>query len=183
MGKKILVITGSYRKNGNSDRMADAFIKGAEQNGHTAVKFEAAHKTIQGCRACDRCWSTGEACCVNDDFRELARLLESSDVLVLAAPLYWFSFPAPVKAAIDKLYAYGGAGGLRPLGIKESVLLLCGEGPDNGAYDGAVEMYKGSFGFLGIEDRGVVVTGGVGGAGDIEKTDGLKKAEQLGSKI
>lgn len=51
--KNILVLTGSPRKEGNSDLMADAFIKGAKAQGHKITKFEAARKTIDECRACD----------------------------------------------------------------------------------------------------------------------------------
>lgn len=56
MNKKVLVLTGSPRKGGNSDLLADALIKGAQASGHTAVKFEAGAMQINGCSACDRCW-------------------------------------------------------------------------------------------------------------------------------
>jgi multimeric flavodoxin WrbA len=87
MGKNILIITGSPRKNGNSDMMADAFIKGALAAGHKTIKFEAAFKKISGCTACDKCWSTGSACVINDDFAGLEPLLEEADMIVLAFPL------------------------------------------------------------------------------------------------
>ncbi len=42
MNKKIVVITGSPRKNGNSFAMTDAFIRAAEQKGHSVTRFDAA---------------------------------------------------------------------------------------------------------------------------------------------
>lgn len=39
---KITVITGSPRKQGNSFAMTDAFIRSAEQRGHTVQRFDAA---------------------------------------------------------------------------------------------------------------------------------------------
>lgn len=48
MNKKVLVLTGSPRKGGNSDLLADALIKGAQASGHTAVKFEAGAMQING---------------------------------------------------------------------------------------------------------------------------------------
>lgn len=53
MSKKIVVITGSPRKNGNSFAMTDAFIKAAEAKGHTITRFDAALKKVGGCLACE----------------------------------------------------------------------------------------------------------------------------------
>lgn len=55
MSKRILILTGSPRRGGNSDLMADAFAKGASEAGNSVVQFNTAHKHIQGCRACDNC--------------------------------------------------------------------------------------------------------------------------------
>ncbi len=38
MGKRILVLTGSPRKQGNTDRLADEFIWGAQEAGHETEK-------------------------------------------------------------------------------------------------------------------------------------------------
>ena len=53
MSKKIVVITGSSRKNGNSFAMTEAFIRAAEDIGHTVIRFDAAMKNVGGCRACE----------------------------------------------------------------------------------------------------------------------------------
>jgi multimeric flavodoxin WrbA len=58
--KNILVLTGSPRKNGNSEKMADAFIKSAQASGHKVTKFETRGKEINGCKACKTCWSKGK---------------------------------------------------------------------------------------------------------------------------
>ena len=99
--------------------------------------------------------------------------------MVLAAPVYWMGFPAQMKAAIDKLYAYGGSGGLRPLAIKESALLLCGGDPAAAEYDYVAQGYKMIVSFLGWRDRGVLWQGGTGAPGDISP-DALQKAEGMG---
>ena len=46
MSKKIVVITGSPRKNGNSFAMTDTFIRAAEAKGHTVTRFDAAMKKL-----------------------------------------------------------------------------------------------------------------------------------------
>lgn len=49
MSKKIVVITGSPRGNGNSFAMTEAFIKAAEAKGHHVTRFDAAAKNLGGC--------------------------------------------------------------------------------------------------------------------------------------
>ena len=59
MRKKIVVITGSPRKNGNSFAMTAAFIKAAEEKGHSVTRFDAAMMKIGGCHACNGCFKNG----------------------------------------------------------------------------------------------------------------------------
>lgn len=185
MSKKILILTSSPRPVSSTKKMAEAFEKGAKEAGHETVWFDGANKNLQGCRGCNGCWSKGEACCQNDDFNELAKLLETCDMLLIATPLYWFNFPAQIKAAIDKLYAYGGTGGLRPLSFKEVGLMVAGELSDEWEYEPLLKTYKYTFQFLNpndpIKDRGVIR---VYGLHDEERLkDALKKAEEFGKSI
>lgn len=181
MGKNILVLTGSPRKGGNSDLMADSFIEGAIKSGHKVTKYETATKHIEGCRACDTCFSKDVACSFQDDFNELAPMLETSDVLVLVSPLYWSSFPAQLKVVIDKLYAFIIGG--KTLGIKESVLLACGEFNSEEAFDIMVKTYEGLAEYEKWTDRGQLIVPGVLQKGDIKNTDALQKAKELGLNI
>ncbi len=183
MSKKCLVLTASPRKGGNSDLLANAFIGGAQAAGHEAHKVETAFKNIGGCIACDTCWSTGYACTQEDDFRTLEPLMEGYDVLVLATPIYWYTFPMQIKGWIDRLYAYGGAGSDRPLAFKESYLLVCGEESDKSAYDNIIYTYNQMGNFLNFKDAGILVASGLGAAGKVQETDFLKQAEALGRNV
>lgn len=179
----ILVLTGSPRKNGNSEMLADAFIKGAKAKGHAVNKFNAGTKVIGGCKACDTCWSKGNACSFKDDFAELEPLLEQADMIVYVSPVYWWAMTAQIKAAIDRMYAYGSDKALRPLKIKKAALLLCAEDTDQGVFGAAVESHRQILGYLGWESAGMILVPGVHGKGDIEKTGALKKAEDLGLSL
>lgn len=181
--KNILVLTGSSRRNGNSDRMADAFIKGALSVGCEVTKYEASRKEIHGCIACKTCWSKGKPCSFQDGFDELGPLLEAADVIVFSTPLYWFSFPAKIKAAIDKMYAYVGKECKHPLKIKESLLLVCGADDDMKIFNGIIATYKEIAHYMKWEDKGVLVVPKVNEKGDIEATDALMKAEELGKSL
>lgn len=181
MSKNILVLTGSPRKGGNTDKLADSFIAGARQAGHTTVRFSTADKHIKGCIDCQTCFSKGSACSVPDDFASLAPLLEQADMIVFATPLYWFSFPMQLKAAIDKFYAY--AISKKTLRIQECILLVTGGGTDLNIYDGIVKSYKLIAEFLNWQDSGIVIVPGLHDKDDILKTDGLMRAEILGKSI
>ncbi|AZV58019.1 flavodoxin family protein [Clostridium sp. AWRP] len=178
--KNILVLTGSPRKNGNSDRMAAAFIKGALSIGHEVVKFETARKKISGCKACGTCWIKGKPCSFQDDFDELSPLLEAADVIVISTPLYWFSFSSHIKAAIDKMNAYLKESCKRHLKIKESVLLVCGADEGIKIFDGIITTYREIADYMKWEDKGLLAVPNVKEKGDIEGTDALEKAEKLG---
>jgi len=181
--KNVLVLTGSPRKNGNSDRMAEAFIRGALSAGHEVIKFETAAKKIGGCKGCKKCWSKDQPCVHRDDFDQLAPLLEGADVLVLCTPLYWFTFSAPIKAAIERLYAYLRDNSKRSLKIKESYLLVCGADPQQKIFDGIIATYREIVSFLEWTDRGILAVPKVSDVGDIEHTDALIKAEDLGKIV
>lgn len=181
--KNILVLTGSPRKNGNSDRVADAFIKGAVSAGHEAVKFRTAMKDIGGCRACETCWNKGTPCSFEDNFSELAPLLEAADVIVFSTPLYWFGFPSQIKAAIDKMYAYIGKKAQKQLKIKESLLFVCAADEEMEVFDGILATYREIAHYMKWDNRGTLTVPKVSGIGDIEKTDALEKAEALGRSV
>lgn len=183
MVKNVLVITGSPRENGNSDLMAEALIQSARESGHSVRKFEAAHKMINGCTACDTCWSTGTACTFKDGFTEMEPLLEAADVIVIASPLYWSSVPAQLKAVIDKLYAYVVSDCQKPLANKESAFLVCGELAGEQIFNGVIDMYKGIADYMKWADRGIITVPEVFAKGDILKTDALDRARDLGRSL
>lgn len=177
MSKKIVVITGSPRKNGNSFAMTEAFIKAAQTKGHTVTRFDAAFKKIGGCHACETCYKTGKACSFDDDFNELAPSILEADAVVFSTPVYWYSFPAQIKAVIDKLYSLCVGG--KDVAGKECALITCCEDDDVSVMDGVRVPYERTIALLKWKSVGEVLIPGVLNVGDIYKTDGCKKAEKL----
>ena len=182
MGKKILVLTGGARRGGNSARMADAFIKGAETAGHEIVRFDAGFKSIKGCIFCETCYKLGDdkACSHDDEFNSLAPYYEWADSLVVVTPLYWYTYTAQVKAALDKYYSLMVAS--RPQPIKETYLITCGAGKDDYKYEGIIKTHE-----LISKDRkwdnlGCYYVKGVFNEGDIEEKY-LEALENIGKKF
>ena len=98
MGKKIVVLTGSPRRNGNSFAMTAAFIKAAEAKGHSVTRFDTAFMDIGFCHACMTCYKKGQPCSFKSDFNgAMADAILEADGIVFTTPVYWYSIPAQLK--------------------------------------------------------------------------------------
>jgi len=181
MGKKIVVITGSPRKHGNSFAMTDAFIKAAEAKGHTVTRFDAALNKVDGCHACETCFKTGKACSFDDDFNVIAPEIEKADVVVFTMPVYWYSIPAQIKGVIDRLFSFCVAG--KDIAGKQCALITCCEEDDMSVMDGVRIPYERTAALLKWKSVGEVLIPGVLNEGDIHKTDGCQKAAALANLI
>lgn len=179
--KNILILTGSPRKSGNSYLLADAFARGAAESGHKIIKYDTANHRIQGCRDCKQCYKADKACVFDDDFNELAVLIEEADVLVFATPLYWYTFPGQLKSAIDRMISLAMADRLRH--IKESALLACAATEDIADFDALVKTYESITNYLHWTDVGQLLVTEVYETTDILTIGALSKAQALGKNI
>ncbi|MGM0216523.1 flavodoxin family protein [Enterococcus sp. AZ109] len=182
MKKKILVITGSPRRHGNSWAMTDAFIETAEANGHSITRFDVGLSKIGGCVACEKCFSKeNQACVYNDDFNKIAPFIQEADAVVFSTPLYWYSFPGQIKNFIDKIYSF--VVGQKDIAGKACGLMACCEDHDISALDGIRFPYEKTIGLLKWESVGEVLIPGVFHKGEINATDGLQRASALADAL
>ena len=181
MSKKIVVITGSPRRNGNSFAMTDAFIKAAEAKGHKVTRFDAAMMKIGGCHACETCYKTGKACSFDDDFNMIAPAILAADVLVFTMPVYWYSIPSQIKGVIDRIYSLVVGG--KNIAGKECAFIACCEENDPAVLDGVRIPMERTAALNKWEMVGEVLIPGVLHIGDINHTDGCMQAAALAEKI
>ena len=102
--KKVLILSGSPRKGGNSDTLCDEFMKGAIDAGNEVEKIFVAGKNIGYCKGCYACKDTG-ICVIKDDMAEVLQKMLDADVIVLSSPVYFYSISAQLKAVIDRTVA------------------------------------------------------------------------------
>lgn len=183
MPKNILILNGSPRRGGNTDSLVEAFKKGCATAGHSVETFVVTSDPIQGCRACDQCWSKGEACIFDDGLRRLSPMLERADVLVQATPFYYFSYSAQIKAALDKMYPYISPNRKADLKIKECILLLCEGAEEKEDCDGLLQSFDTMCKYLEWKNAGVVIANGVLAKGDIKGHPALGEAEKLAAGL
>lgn len=179
MSISILVLVGSPRENGNTEKLADAFIEGALKNGNDVTKINVGKLDIKGCKGCKYCFTHEGTCAIRDDMDLIYPLLKKVDMLVLATPIYFFSMTAQLKAVIDRLnatYKY-------PMHIKKSALLAVGAAGDY-VFEPLISEFKLIITkYQKWEDAGIITVSGVDEKDDILKTGFLEKAKVLGESI
>lgn len=173
----ILVLNGSPRKNGNTEMMADAFIKGACEQGHEVEKVNLGSLKIAPCLACEFCFTHNGVCVQKDDMAGILDKVDRADMIVFASPVYWFSISAQLKAAIDRLYARARKG----FNIRYAALLL--DSASDGVYRSAIAAYEDICAYLRWEDKGILTVPGMDAKGDMERSEGAKKAYDMGRSL
>jgi len=98
---KVLGISGSPRRGGNTELLLDRALEGARERGADVEKIVLSDLNIHPCRHCDRCADTG-LCVVQDDMQRLYARFRTLGALILAAPVFFMGPPAQTKSMIDR---------------------------------------------------------------------------------
>ena len=182
MSKKIVILNGSPRRNGNTSALVRAFSDGAEKAGNTVKEFFLDAMDIHGCKGCFGGHSSKECPCVQqDDMREIYPAVKACDVVVLASPLYYWMLSGQLKTALDRLFALEeGDGNLLRGNGRACALLMAAEGH---GFDDAVLCYDHLMEHLRWKNLGHVLAGGNMDLGDIRGKAELQQAYELGKSI
>lgn len=179
MNKKILIISTSPRKNGNSERLADAFLNGAMDGGNTAEKISLYDKRIGFCRGCLACQKTGR-CVIHDDAETIVGKMLTADVLVFATPIYYYEMSGQMKTMLDRANPLYSA----DYDFRDVYLLSTAADNDEGVDARAISGLEGWIEcFPKARLAGTVFAGGVNDAGEIDGHLALEKAYEMGKSI
>ena len=179
MSKKVFVISTSPRKGGNSDTLADAFVRGAQEAGNDVEKVTLHDKTIGFCRGCLACQRT-HGCVIHDDADMIARKMLTADVLVFATPIYYYGMCGQMKTMLDR------ANPLFPADyqFRDIYLLAAAAEEDEHTGDGAGTGLQGWIDcFEKARLAGTVFAGGVTSVGEIQGHPALQKAYVMGRNL
>ncbi len=180
--RKILVAVGSGIKGGNTDKLADAFIKGASEKGHQVHKVFLGDTDLHGCRGCAACQKNGNKCMIKDIMQEIYPLVEECDTIVMASPLYFWTLSSQIKAFWDRLYALS-VDNRYP--YKESVLLMTADDDSAWTFEKPENYYRFITNAIGWKNLGSYLAGGCHGAAEkryIEEKH-LQGAYEFGNSI
>lgn len=176
---KIVVLTGSPRKNSNTTYMADRFIAGATEAGHEVFKFDCARSDVSGCIGCNHCNMNGP-CIYDDDFSKLRPKLIEADLVAFVSPMYYFGFSSQLKRVIDRFYAINGQ---IKGASKKAVFMMAYADTSKSEAEAMTAHYKTLMKYLGWSDVGMVIAPGVWTAGSIKNTNYGEDAYKLGKSI
>lgn len=174
--KKVLVLSASPRKNGNSDILCRQFMKGAAEAGHQAEIIYLYDRKIGFCRACYACFRTG-SCVLGDDMEEILDRIREADVLVIATPVYFFSMSGMLKTVIDRFLPRW-----QDLGGHDTYLIITGHDGKEGLSLAGEELTR-IFESLGDRVRGVIWGEGVWQKGEVKGTKAMEEAFRAGQSI
>ena len=177
---KITIITGSARKNGTSNYMANEFIRGAQDSGHEVFRFDSARADVKNCLGCNACGMGTKPCIHKDDFVELREHLLNSDVVVFVTPMYYFGMSSTLKKVIDRFYS------IDPQ-LKEKtnkgILISVQHAPVDAVKEPINAHYQAIISWLNMENAGIINAIGIESVEHLKQTKYSKQAYELGKNI
>ncbi len=187
---KVLGIFGSPRKGGNTERLLEEALKGAEKEGADVERLHIVRFHITPCTECLQCLEKGE-CVIQDDMQKIYPKLLESDIIILASPIFFYGVTAWAKALVDRTQALWarkyvlkdpslGKEGKRRKGF----LISVGGTKGQKVFDGAILTAKYFFDVLNADYAGELVFRNMDAQGDILKQpDALREAFESGRKL
>lgn len=190
--KRILVIQGGGRPNGNTAQLVSSFVRGAEEAGHHVEVISLLKNKVNGCLGCNAC-RYGKPCIQKDSFNNIVPKIKDSDMIVFASPLYFWTISSMIRAFIERFYCIAEEEPNPPLGRyekypeKDCALLMTAADNFFWTFEQAVSYYQFAIvNYIGFRNKGMLLAGGCGdtnGKPQIDQTEHLQKAYQFGKNI
>ena len=175
---KILIISSSPRKAGNSEVLCERFAKGASEAGHEVETLLLRSMSVAPCRACYACMET-HTCAIHDDMKEVFQKLTAADVIVLASPVYFYSISAQMKAMIDRCLVDH-----KSLSCKKFYFIITAADPQHDAAVGTRAAFRGFLRCLpDAQEAGIIYGTGTWDKGDVYKHPAFEQAYQTGKGV
>ena len=179
MSKKVLILSGSPRKGGNSDLICDEFMRGALESGNEVEKIRVASKKVAPCHGCYHCADHGGKCVSDDDMAEILQKMIDADVIVMASPVYFYSIDAQLKAVIDRTVA-------RWLEVRDKdfyyIVTMADE--DLSSADTTLACFRGYADCVeGAVEKGIIIGNGVHDMGEVKNTAAMEQAYTMGKNV
>lgn len=171
---KVLGISGSPRRNGNTELLLKELLNGAEASGLEVELVILGELSISPCTSCDSCQKDGQ-CVINDDMQLMYGKLLEADYVVFASPVYFKGVSAQMKALIDRCQALWSRKYILKqklvspdrAGRKGYFISTAGSKGGNNIFSGAIMTIRSIFHVLDIEYKGELLFEGMEKKGDI----------------
>jgi putative NADPH-quinone reductase len=175
----ILVLQASPNAHGSTALLVDGFSRGAREAGHQVTVVDVCRLSIAPCTGCVACGYEGP-CVQHDDMDALRRQILSSDMLVLATPLYYYGMTAQLKTVIDRFCSANSSITGKRL---RSALLTVAWNADDWTFEALVAHYHTLVRYLHLRDEGMVLGYGCGTPGMTKASGCVEEAYRLGNSL
>ena len=175
--KKVLVISGTPRLQGNSEVLCEKFAEGAKEAGNSVEMISLRGKKIGFCTGCYACQSG--KCPFMDDTQAIIEKMLAADVLVLGTPVYFYTMCAQLKALIDRSVMV-----FPRIAGKDFYYIMTMADTDEANFRGTLEALHGFM--LCCENSrecGTIGAAGVYEKGEIQRHPALRRAYEMGKSI
>lgn len=174
--KKVLVLSASPRRGGNSDILCDQFVRGAQDAGHAVEKVFLRDRNIGYCLGCGVCNRTHQ-CVQKDDMKEILDKMVEADVIVMATPVYFYAMDGPMKTFIDRTVPR-----YTEITDKDFYFIMTAADTDKQSLARTVEGFRGFTEDCldGAREKGILYGVGAWQAGEIRNTPAMEEAYQMG---
>ena len=173
----ILVITGSPRRGANTETMAEAFAESARTSGHNVIIKRTSELKIAGCLGCQYCFEHDGECVQKDDMGSVLEVLDTSDMVVFASPIYYFGLTAQLHAVIHRFYARLRKG----YHVTKAALLLVSGSPD--VYSAAEVQFNELTKRMKWENKGILKFSGMREKDSMALSPEIKKVREFAQSL
>ncbi|MGE5174383.1 MAG: flavodoxin family protein [Betaproteobacteria bacterium] len=179
MPKKVLILSASPRKGGNSDLLCDQFLRGAKEAGNQAEKIFLRDKKINYCTGCGSCQENGGKCGQKDDMAKILEKMVSADVIVMATPVYFYTMNAQMKTLIDRTCAR-----YAEIKNKDFYFIVAAADTSKRAMGRTLDGFRAFTSCLTRpKEKGIIYGTGAGQKGDIKGSKAMKEAYEMGKMV
>jgi multimeric flavodoxin WrbA len=150
--KKATILIGSPRKSGSTSILAAEAERGLKEQGIETTTVFLNDLKIRGCQACYYCKKNDVAeCAVKDDMQKIHRLMQESDGLIIATPIYFSTVTAQTKVWLDRMFPYIGMdlSPKMPAGKKVSFIFTQNQ-PDARLFESGIAAFIYAVGLSGL---------------------------------
>ncbi|MGD0754670.1 MAG: flavodoxin family protein [Bacteroidales bacterium] len=179
MKKKVLVLSSSPRRGGNSDLLCDQFTLGVQLAGHHSEKIFLKDKKINYCTGCGTCIDNGKNCSQKDDMAEVLDKMVEAEVIVMATPVYFYTMCGQMKTLIDRTCSR-----YTEITDKDFYFIVTAADDNKPAMERTLEEFRAFTNCLdGANEKGIVYGTGAWNMGDIKGKPAMKHAYEMGKKV
>lgn len=179
MSKKVLIVSSSSRRKGNSDTLCDEFMRGALESGNSVEKVFLKDKNINYCTGCGVCNDTHK-CVQKDDMLEILDKMINADVIVLATPVYFYTMNGQMKTFIDRTVPR-----YNEISNKEFYYIVTAADTEIASMQKTIEGFRG-FTIDCLDnavEKGIIYGVGAWKIGEIQNTPAMLEAYEKGKKV